>query len=95
MDPPAFGRDQKGRIFEFERKIYNLLSICKVLVPTPLFFIFNGYSMGYSSVVLKNLLYDFYPSFQIEHGELNILQENSVRLLPCSLFARIKALKDT
>lgn len=61
MDPPAFGRDQKGKVFEFEKQVCNLLALCNQLLSSePLFFIFNGYSMGYSATVLKNLVHDYF-----------------------------------
>jgi len=92
MDPPAFGRDQKGKPFEFEKQIYKLLGLCKqVLNKKPLFFIFNGYSMGYSATVLKNLLLDFFPDQDIEFGELQLAEKHGQRSLPCSLFARFSA----
>jgi len=91
LDPPAFGRSDKGKVFEFEDQIYKLLGLCKrVLRPQPLFFIFNGYSMGYSATVLKNLLNDFFPSQTIEFGELHVKETSTNRTLPCSLFARIQ-----
>ena len=89
MDPPAFGRDTKGNVFEFEKRIGDLLELCKkALSSRPLFFVFNGYSMGYSSTVLANLLYDYFPEQQIEHGELHLREVNEQRTMPCSLFAR-------
>jgi 23S rRNA (cytosine1962-C5)-methyltransferase len=89
LDPPAFGRDNKGNVFEFEKRIYELLKLCKeVLSDKPLFLIFNGYSMGYSATVLKNLLLDFFPDQDIEYGELQIAHEDGKRELPCSLYAR-------
>ena len=89
MDPPAFGRDQKGKVFEFEKQIFNLLELCKQLLsPEPLFFIFNGYSMGYSATVLKNLMLDYFKTQKIEFGELQITEIGQARNLPCSLYAR-------
>jgi 23S rRNA (cytosine1962-C5)-methyltransferase len=89
LDPPAFGRDQKGKVFEFEKKILKLLGLCKrALVQDPLFVIFNGYSMGQSATVLSNLLGDFFPSKNIEHGELHLQEQGGKRTLPCSIFAR-------
>jgi 23S rRNA (cytosine1962-C5)-methyltransferase len=89
MDPPAFGRDPKGKPFAFEKHVCDLLELTtKVLRPDPLFFIFNGYALGHSASVLKNMLIDFFPDQDIEFGELQLKQEGSNRLLPCSLFAR-------
>ena len=92
MDPPAFGRDQKGKVFEFEKHVHELLGLCqKVLNPEPLFLIFNGYSMGYSATVLKNILLDYFPDFKIEFGELQLQETRRGRNLPCSLFARFSS----
>lgn len=89
LDPPAFGRDNTGKVFEFEKQIFSLLGMCKkILSPEPLFFIFNGYSMGYSAIVLKNLLSDFFPDKQIEFGELHLKENYGSRSMPCSLYAR-------
>lgn len=94
IDPPAFGRDQKGKVFEFEKQIYKLLGLCQqVLKEKPLFVIFNGYSMGYSSTVLKQLLADFFPKATIEFGELHLQEFSSKRTLPCSIFARFTSMK--
>jgi len=90
MDPPAFGRDQKGKIFEFEKQILELVYECKKLLSNrPLFFIFNGYSMGYSATVLKNILCEQFKCNNIEFGELQIRHANEEKTMPCSLFARI------
>lgn len=97
IDPPAFGRDNKGNVFEFEKQIYNILLMCKqVLIQDPIFFIFNGYSMGYSATVLYNLLSDFYPNKNIEFGELHLRNQRPDRHLPgvdipCSIFARFSS----
>lgn len=89
LDPPAFGRDNTGKVFEFEKQIFSLLEMCKsILSPEPIFFIFNGYSMGYSATVLKNLLADYFPGKQIEFGELHLKEKAGNRSMPCSLYAR-------
>ncbi len=89
MDPPAFGRDQKGKVFKFEKDIPKLLQLIKqVLSPRPLFFLFNSYSLGYSPTVIKNMLAEILPIEKIESGELQIKEKNSARRLPCGVFAR-------
>ena len=89
IDPPAFGRDQKGKVFEFEKKIYELMLLCKeVLVEKPVFVLFNGYAMGYSATVLDTLLKEIFPTENVECGELQIKHHKRDYNLPCSLFAR-------
>lgn len=89
MDPPAFGRDPRGRVFKFEDHVPGLLRSCReILAERPLFFLINGYSMGYSATVLKNLLGDILPIDRIECGELHLPEADGLRTLPCSVFAR-------
>ncbi|MDI6739465.1 MAG: class I SAM-dependent methyltransferase [Candidatus Edwardsbacteria bacterium] len=89
MDPPAFGRDPKGRVFKFEDDVPRLLQSCRdILAGRPLFFLINGYSMGYSATVLKNMLAGILPIERIECGELHLPESDGPRTLPCSVFAR-------
>ncbi len=89
MDPPAFGRDPKGKVFQFEKDVPKLLeAVSKILVSDPLFFLINSYAMGYSPVVLKNLLARILPFEKITCGELQIREEYTQRTLPCSVYAR-------
>jgi len=90
LDPPAFGHDPKGKIFAFEKNVITLLKLCKeALKPKPLFIIFNGYAMGHSATILKNIVSDAFPKKTIEFGELHIAEYEHRRTLPCSIFARI------
>jgi 23S rRNA (cytosine1962-C5)-methyltransferase len=89
MDPPAFGRDPQGRVFRFEEDVPRLLHLCRdILSDKPLFFLINGYAMGYSATVLKNMLAEILPIDQIECGELQLREKHGQRCLPCSVFAR-------
>lgn len=88
FDPPAFGRSSKGA-FHFEKQTYALLKMCAQLLPEkPLFVLFNGYAMGHSPLILKNILDDIFPGRGVELGELCLEEADSKRLLPCSIFAR-------
>ncbi|MFA6135863.1 MAG: class I SAM-dependent methyltransferase [Candidatus Paceibacterota bacterium] len=89
MDPPAFGRDPKGKIFKFEKDVPEILNlISKTLNPKPLFFLINSYSLGYSPTVIKNMLGNILPLEKIECGELQISEKSGERNLPCGVFAR-------
>lgn len=87
MDPPAFGHTPKGAITTFDGTVARLLAGVKQLAPEPTAFIFNGYAMGYSALVLRNMLMQTYPDRTIECGEL-ALQDTAGMIIPCSIFAR-------
>lgn len=91
LDPPAFGRDPKGRPFKFLDAIPGLLDACRAVLPErPAFVLLNGYATGLSAVVLGNLLADAFPGFAPECGELHLRESSPrARSLPCSAFARI------
>ncbi len=90
LDPPAFGRDPKGKVFTFETQIRELLDVCaRLLSDNPLFFILNGYALGHSSIVLKQLLDDALGKQKVEHGELMLLQQDRKRQISCSVYARV------
>ena len=91
MDPPAFGRDPKGKIFKFEERIHELLEMAVELCPNPRFFILNGYALNYPSSVLAQLLQDYYPKAKIEFGELAVASKNGT-VVSCGTVARFKDL---
>ncbi len=89
FDPPAFGRDHRGKVFAFEKHVTGLLELCvKALPAKPLFVIFNGYAMGHSATILGNVLADFFPKATIECGELHVAEYQGTRTIPCSIYAR-------
>ncbi|MCK4499207.1 class I SAM-dependent methyltransferase [Candidatus Babeliales bacterium] len=90
LDPPAFGRDAKGRTFKFEKDIAELLGLVKQVVsPHPSFFIMNSYATGLSENVTKNLVADQWPQAKIEYGELTLREKESYgRFVSCNTFAR-------
>ncbi len=95
MDPPAFGHGAKKELWKIEEHFIELVEHClTLLTPSPLFFLINGYSAGYSALAYKNNLLILEKKFggKIETGELAIEEANkgqqSGRLLPAGIFAR-------
>jgi 23S rRNA (cytosine1962-C5)-methyltransferase len=90
IDPPAYGRGPDGEKWTLPQCLPQLLSMCaKLLHTNPCFILMNLYSLGYSPLIARNLLDDFFPNTTIECGELAIPETHSSRLLPLSTFARI------
>jgi len=91
MDPPSFGRGEKGQVWKIEEDLPKLLEECsKILSDKPILFLINGYASGYSSVGYYNLLKPIFERYdgEFEAGELAIEESKSKRLLPCGIFAR-------
>ncbi len=92
LDPPAYGRGPDGEKWVLEEQILAMMEACsKLLQPNGGFLILNLYSMGFSSLIAKNMLESFFADIQeMEYGELYI-SDNPGRKLPLSVFARIKS----
>lgn len=57
LDPPSFGRGNKGEVFKIEENIQELLYLCKsCLSQTPSFFLLSAHTPGFTPVTLSNLL---------------------------------------
>jgi len=91
LDPPSFGHGAKGEKWKIEDHINELIQdLSKLLDPTHNFFVFNCYSIGFSSLVLETLIHSHFKASvrpQLEIGEL-FLEEQSRRKLPAGVFAR-------
>ena len=91
MDPPSYGRGPNGEVWKLENELYPLVELCsQVLSDTPLFFLINGYTTGFSASVLRNIAQRcLCPRFggKAEADEL-CLQVTSGGVLPCGTTAR-------
>ncbi len=89
LDPPAYGRGPDGEKWLLEDHLLPLLKLCKELInPEEHFFILNLYSLGFSGLIINNLIEDIYkPTNEKEFGELYI-QEKQGRKLPLGTYYR-------
>lgn len=91
LDPPAWGHGPKGEKWKLEDMINELIGlVAKILAPKDCFLVFNAYSLGYSPLILENLVHSHFkdkPWKKLESGEL-FLQEQSGRRLPAGVFVR-------
>lgn len=91
MDPPAWGHGPNGEKWKLEDQINELMSlVAQILDPQKGFLVFNAYSLGFSPLVLENLLRTHFSPQQVkamESGEL-YLPEHSGRKLPTGVFVR-------
>jgi 23S rRNA (cytosine1962-C5)-methyltransferase len=85
MDPPSFGRGDKGQVWKIEDDFVPFFNDClKLLSDKPIFFLINGYAAGYSSIAYANNLKILQERFGggIEYGELVLEEGNKGKSIP-------------
>lgn len=92
LDPPAYGRGPQGEKWLLEENLDEMLAYCaKVLAKQNSFFIINLYSMGFSALVIENLVKHHFPGVEnYSLGEL-FLADTANRKLPLGTFLRFKS----
>ena len=92
MDPPSYGRGANKEVWDIEKNLDYLVSICsKILSDDALFFLINSYTTGLSSTVLKNLLEIHIVknhAGKTSCGEVGLPIKNSNLILPCGIYGR-------
>lgn len=91
LDPPTYGRGPKGEKWLLEDMINDLLKQCALLADEKNFFlIINLYAIGFSALVLENLINQLFKSpTHLSIGEL-YLNDQSQKKLPLGVFARFR-----
>lgn len=94
LDPPAYGHGPNGEKWKLEDNINEMMQdVIQLLDPDEHFLILNTYSLGFSAVIIENLIKDVYPQVQnLEIGEL-YLQAASGPKLPLGVFGKFFKLK--
>jgi 23S rRNA (cytosine1962-C5)-methyltransferase len=89
MDPPAFGHGANGESWKLDKQLNELIKdVLQLLNPEEHFLILNTYSLGFSSLILKNhFLNTPHSNSKLEIGEL-YLPSTSGQQLPLWVFGR-------
>ncbi len=89
LDPPAYGRGPDGERWILEEQINELLkTVSEILDKENYFLILNMYSMGFSSLIVENLVKcSFEQDKNHEFGEL-YLEDTFQKKLPLGVFYR-------
>ncbi|MBC3785772.1 class I SAM-dependent methyltransferase [Spirosoma utsteinense] len=89
MDPPAYGRGPDGEKWVLEEHLGDLLRSCADLLDREdFFFIINLYSLGFSSLILENLIRQTFGQVpNAEWGEL-FMKDSDQKRLPLGVFYR-------
>ena len=92
LDPPAYGRGPDGEKWVLEEHLSELLKSCAQLLDgTHFFFIINLYSLGFSALMLDNLIRQIFgPVPKAEWGELALADSHQKRL-PLGVFYRFSS----
>ncbi|GAB2537938.1 class I SAM-dependent methyltransferase [Spirosoma aerophilum] len=92
LDPPAYGRGPDGEKWVLEEQLNDLLKSCADLLDrTDFFFIINLYSLGFSSLILDNLIGQVFGEVpNPEWGEL-AMQDSFQKRLPLGVFYRFSS----
>jgi len=93
LDPPAYGRGPDGEKWVLEEHLNELLKTCADLLDRDNhFFIINLYSLGFSSLILDNLMRQVFGVLSgAEWGEL-YLDDQYRKRLPLGVFYRFSSL---
>ena len=89
LDPPAFGHGPNGEKWKLEDHIREMMhEVVQLLDPEEHFLILNTYSLGFSSVIVENLIKTSFPQVQnLETGELYLQATSGVKL-PLGVFGK-------
>lgn len=87
LDPPAYGHGPDGEKWKLEDNINEMMKgVLQLLNEEKHFLILNAYSLGFSSLILENLV----NRKQTEVGEL-YLEDKFKKKLPLGAFARFRS----
>lgn len=94
LDPPAFGHGPNGEKWKLEDHIQEMMrDVVQLLDEEEHFLILNTYSLGFSSVIVENLIRTSFPQVRnLETGEL-YLQATMGTKLPLGVFGKFNNFK--
>ena len=92
LDPPAYGRGPDGEKWVLEENINELLKLCSQLLDEKRhYFIINLYSLGFSALIVDNLINSIFGGVaNPEWGEL-YLEDQFHKKLPLGVFYRFSS----
>lgn len=95
LDPPAFGHGPNGEKWKLEDHIQEMMQdVVQLLDEKEHFLILNTYSLGFSSVIVENLIKTSFPKVKnLETGELYLQATSGVKL-PLGVFGKFNSFQD-
>lgn len=94
LDPPAYGHGPNGESWKLEDMINEMMDgVAQLLEPEHSFLVLNTYSLGFSSLIVKNLLDIHFPERKARqtYGEIFLPAKSGV-VLPLGIVGRLSAI---
>ncbi len=90
LDPPAYGHGPNGENWKLEEMIGEMMKgVSEILEPENSFLVLNTYSLGFSSLIIRNLLEEHFPKRKdTATGEIYLRATSGV-VLPLGVVGRI------
>ena len=89
LDPPAYGHGTDGQKWKLEEMIAEMMqNVFTLLDEQKSFLVLNTYSLGFSSLIIENMLKDFK---ELQTGELFLSSQTGLKL-PLGVFGRARRL---
>lgn len=91
MDPPSYGRGANKEVWNIEKDLFSLVTLCKELLSDkPLFFLINSYTSGLSPKILENIFKTTFKDYKgiIDCGEIGLPITKNDLVLPCGIYGR-------
>ena len=95
MDPPSYGRGPNKELWKLEDQLETLIKeTAALLSDDPVAYLVNGYTTGFSPIVLTNLIsrhvLSRYPDGKVYSVELGLPMKDSDMILPCGISGRFE-----
>ena len=93
MDPPKFGRGSSGEVWDFFKRMPELLRACRAILANDAdFIILTAYAITASAIVTRQAVEEIVGSAgQFECGELVTIEQSAGHILSHALFTRWNA----
>jgi 23S rRNA (cytosine1962-C5)-methyltransferase len=92
LDPPAYGHGPNGENWKLEEMINEMIhGVAKILEPENSFLVLNTYSLGFSAMIIRNLLKEAFgkKADTAQWGEIFLDATSGVQL-PLGVFGRME-----
>jgi 23S rRNA (cytosine1962-C5)-methyltransferase len=94
LDPPTFGRGNKGEVYKIDDQLIETLTCCRMLLSTqPVFMLLSSHTPGYTPRVMHNVMQQTMEDLpgDIDSNEMLLDQPHPLLPLPSGAYARWSA----